>query len=51
MPHAEDTTLAEQGLYEWSRSLPDEDAGTLMDLSGGEAIHWAPGEGWVEDCA
>ena len=47
-PHPEGATLAEQGLEEWSRTIPDEDAESLLDASAGKAIRWIPGEGWVE---
>jgi hypothetical protein len=45
-PHPE---LAEEGLAEWTRSLPDEDTEALVDLSAGKPVRWAPGEGWVEE--
>jgi Arc/MetJ-type ribon-helix-helix transcriptional regulator len=48
-PHPESVELAEQGLEEWSRGLPEEDAGTLVDASGGKPVHWIAGEGWVEE--
>ena len=50
-PHPESAELAEQGLEEWSRGLPEEDAGALVDSSAGRAVRWVPGEGWVEDRA
>ncbi len=48
-PHRESTELAEQGLEEWSRGLPEEDAEALVDSSAGKRVRWIPGEGWVED--
>lgn len=48
-PHPETAELAEQGLEEWSRGLPEEDTSALVDSSAGRAVRWAPGEGWVED--
>ena len=48
-PHPESVELAEQGLEEWSRGLPEEDAGTLVDASGGKPVRWVAGEGWVEE--
>jgi len=48
-PHAESVELAGQGLEEWTRSLPDEDASTLVDIGGGTPVRWVPGAGWVED--
>jgi Arc/MetJ-type ribon-helix-helix transcriptional regulator len=50
-PHSESTELAEQGLEEWSRSLPEEDAEALLDSRAGRAVRWVPGEGWVKDRA
>ncbi|MGO9259281.1 MAG: hypothetical protein ACLQU1_23655 [Bryobacteraceae bacterium] len=50
-PHPESAALAEQGLEEWSRGLPEEDAEALVDSSAGRAVRWVPGEGWVEDRA
>jgi Arc/MetJ-type ribon-helix-helix transcriptional regulator len=50
-PHPESTELAEQGLEEWSRGLPDEDSESLVDASAGKAVRWVRGEGWVEDRA
>jgi hypothetical protein len=50
-PHPESVDLAEQGLEEWSRSLPDEDVEALVDRNAGKAVKWVPGEGWVEDRA
>lgn len=47
-PHPESTELAEQGLEEWSRGLPEEDVEALVDNSSGKPVRWVPGEGWVE---
>ena len=47
-PHTESAELAEQGIAEWTRSLPEEDAGALVDSIAGRPIRWVPGEGWVE---
>src|SRR5271157_1681316 len=46
-PHPESAELAELGLEEWSRGLPEEDAEALVDKSAGRAVRWVPGEGWV----
>lgn len=48
-PHPESIQLGEQGLQEWSRDLPHEDVEALLDSRLGRAVHWVPGEGWVED--
>jgi len=50
-PHSESAELAGQGLEEWSRGLPEEDAGALVDRSAAKAVRWVPGEGWLEDGA
>jgi Arc/MetJ-type ribon-helix-helix transcriptional regulator len=47
-PHPESAALAEQGIEEWARALPDEDASTLINPKAGRAIRWVPGRGWVE---
>lgn len=45
-PHVETTQLADAGLDEWAKSLPDEES--LVDPKGGVRVRWVPGEGWVE---
>ena len=47
-PHPESADLAEQGLEEWTRGLPEEDTEALVDSSAGKPVRWVPGEGWVE---
>ena len=47
-PHPESADLADEGLDAWARSLPDEDAGSLVDRIAGYPVRWAPGEGWVK---
>jgi len=47
-PHPESADLAEQGLEEWTRGLPEEDTEALVDVSAGRPVRWVPGEGWVE---
>jgi len=47
-PHPESAELAEQGLEEWTRGLPEEDAAALVDSNAGRPIRWVAGEGWVE---
>jgi hypothetical protein len=47
-PHPESSDLAEQGLEEWTRGLPEEDAAALLDINAGRPIRWVSGEGWVE---
>jgi Arc/MetJ-type ribon-helix-helix transcriptional regulator len=50
-PHSEGADLAEQGLEEWFRGLPGEDAASLVDSRAGKVVRWVTGEGWVEDGA
>ena len=40
--------LAEEGLQEWTRSLPAEDTEALLAPKAGKPVRWASGEGWVE---
>jgi hypothetical protein len=46
--HLESAELAEQGLEEWTRGLPEEDAAALVDSNAGRPIRWVSGAGWVE---
>ena len=45
-PHPESAELADQGLEEWTRGLPEEDTGSLVDSKGGTAVRWVSGKGW-----
>ena len=47
-PHPESAVLAELGLEEWTRGLPEEDGEALVDSKAGKPVQWVPGEGWVE---
>jgi len=47
-PHPESAELADQGLEEWTRGLPEEDTEALVDSSAGKPVRWVPGEGWIE---
>jgi hypothetical protein len=47
-PHPESAVLAEQGLEEWTRGLPEEDTGALVDSKAGQPVRWVAGKGWVE---
>src|SRR5436189_121847 len=46
-PHPESAELAGQGLEEWTRGLPQEDAEALVDSNAGKPVRWVSGEGWV----
>lgn len=50
-PHPDTAELAEQGIEEWTRDLPEEDAEALVISGAGKDVRWVPGEGWVEDRA
>src|ERR1039458_5415032 len=47
-PHPESAELAEQGLGEWTRGLPEENADSLVDSNAGKPVRWVSGKGWVE---
>src|ERR1039457_4102746 len=47
-PHPESAELAEQGLEEWTRGLPEEDNESLVDSNAGKPVRWIFGVGWVE---
>ncbi len=47
-PHPESTELADLGLDDWGRSLPNEDISAIIDVNGGTPVRWIPGEGWIE---
>src|SRR4030042_4369025 len=46
-PHPESEQLAQAGIGDWMRSLPEGDA-DLLDLSKGKGVRWVPGQGWIE---
>ena len=46
-PHPETTDLADTGLGDWVKDLPDEN--DLVDLSSGTPVRWVEGRGWVEE--
>jgi len=48
-PLSDSVDLAEQGLEEWKRSLPEEDVNALVDASLGKLVRWVPGQGWMEE--
>jgi hypothetical protein len=47
-PHPESAAFADEGLEEWTHSLPDEDTEALLGNGAGKPIRWVSGEGWVE---
>ncbi len=48
-PHAETVELADGGLGDWTHELPDDEG--LLDLTGGTAVRWVEGHGWVRESA
>lgn len=46
-PHPETAGLADIGLGDWVKDLPDEN--DLVDLSSGTPVRWVEGRGWVEE--
>jgi hypothetical protein len=46
-PHPETAELAELGIGDWVKDLPEEN--DLVDLSTGTAVRWVEGRGWVEE--
>lgn len=47
-PHPESAKFADPGLARWAASLPPGEEG-LVDLSGGKAVRWIEGRGWVDE--
>ena len=48
-PHPETTELADAGLGDWASDIPDDEG--LVDLTGGTAVRWIEGQGWVKEPA
>ena len=48
-PHPETTGPADAGLADWTSDLPDDEG--LVDLTGGTAVRWIEGQGWVREPA
>jgi post-segregation antitoxin (ccd killing protein) len=46
-PHPESEQLAQAGIGDWMRGLPEGDA-DLLDLNTGKGVRWIPGQGWIE---
>ena len=47
-PHPESLEIAEEGLSDWARGLPQEDCENLLDPELGKDVQWIPGRGWIE---
>ncbi len=48
-PHPETIDLADAGLGDWTADLPDDDG--LVDITGGTAVRWVEGQGWLKESA
>jgi hypothetical protein len=46
-PHSETVQFADAAFDAWAQSLPAE--GGLVDETGGTAVRWIPGRGWVKE--
>ena len=46
-PHPDSLALESMGLQEWF-DAGNQDAAELVDLNGGNEIHWVPDQGWVQ---
>ena len=46
-PHPETAELAETSLENWTADLPSDEG--LVDLTGGTAVRWVDGQGWVQE--
>jgi hypothetical protein len=46
-PHPETADVAATGLEDWTADLPDDEG--LVDLTGGTAVRWVEGQGWVKE--
>jgi len=45
-PHPDSSELAEAGLEDWVKGLPDGDA-SLVDPKAAKPVKWIPGRGWT----
>jgi hypothetical protein len=48
-PHPETVELADAGLKDWTADLPAEEG--LVDVTGGTAVRWVEGWGWMKESA
>jgi hypothetical protein len=47
-PHPESAQGTEEGFDAWADSLPEDDAGDLVNLRAGTPVRWVPGRGWLK---
>lgn len=48
-PHPETREFTDAGLGDWTGDLPDDEG--LVDVTGGTAVRWIEGQGWVKEPA
>lgn len=48
-PHPETTQPVDTGLSDWTSELPDDEG--LVDPTGGSAVRWVEGQGWIKESA
>jgi hypothetical protein len=48
-PHPETADSVDAGLGKWTADLPDDEG--LVDATGGTAVRWVEGQGWVKESA
>lgn len=46
-PHLETADIADSGLGDWTADLPDDEG--LVEHTGGTAVRWVEGQGWVKE--
>lgn len=44
-PHPETMDMADGALGDWTADVPDDEG--LVDVTGGTAVRWVEGQGWV----
>lgn len=44
-PHPETVEVADTTLGDWTGDLPNDEE--LVDVTGGTAVHWVEGQGWL----
>lgn len=48
-PHPETAQWVDAGFANWTSELPDDEG--LLDPSGGTAVRWVEGQGWIKESA
>lgn len=48
-PHPDTTDLTDAGLGDWAPDLSDDEG--LVDVTGGTAVRWIEGRGWIREPA